>query len=239
MRPVAAALAALFATTPVLAGEPPATPDPFAMAADAKDTGDFVGEGVSQETVLSGDFNADGETDNAIVARTEDRRVLLVLLGQKKGGFRRIGIGELDPYPLGQAQLSAPKGVLVIEDLTGGTTAITSTYRYRYDKATDRMRLIGDDVSLYSRTWQHGTTTISTNRLNGKRITTVNDLVGEPGENAELGPDQVTHSTVPTEPKFYLDDAPTPDTTLGFGDEAAAEPVSEPDPEPVDMSEQD
>jgi hypothetical protein len=217
MRAVGAALAAMLSATLASAAEPAAAPDPFALVEGALDTGDFVGEGVRQETTLSGDFNADGETDVAMVARNDDRRVLLVLLGKKEGGLRRIGIGELDPYPLGEAQLSAPKGVLVIEDLTGGTTAITSTYRYRYDKATGRMRLIGDDVSLYSRTWQHGTTTISTNRLTGKRITTINDLVGEPGENAELGPDKATNSTVPTEPHLYLEDAPAPDVTLGIG----------------------
>ena len=109
--------------------------------------------------------------------------------------------------------------MLVIEDLSGGTSAIQSTYRYRYDQATDRMRLIGDDVSLYSRTWQHGTTTISTNRLTGKRITTINDLVGEPGEDATLGPDKATTTKVPTEPHLYLEDAPPPDVTLGWGSE--------------------
>ena len=211
-------MAAMLFATLAPAAEPATAPDPFALVADAKDTGDFVGEGVSQETVLSGDFNADGETDLAMVARNDDRRVLLVLLGQKAGGLRRAGIAELSTGPLGDAELSAPKGVLVIKDLTGGTTAIESTYRYRFEKATGRMRLIGDDVSLYSRTWQHGTTTISTNRLNGKRLTTVNDLVGEPGENAELGPDKVTTSTVPTEPKLYMETAPDPEDTLGFGD---------------------
>jgi hypothetical protein len=216
---VGAAMAAMLFATLAPAAEPATAPDPFALVADAKDTGDFVGEGVSQETVLSGDFNADGETDLAMVARNDDRRVLLVLLGQKAGGLRRAGIAELSTGPLGDAELSAPKGVLVIKDLTGGTTAIESTYRYRFEKATGRMRLIGDDVSLYSRTWQHGTTTISTNRLNGKRITTVNDLVGEPGENAELGPDKVTTSTVPTEPHLYLEDAPSPEKTLGLDSE--------------------
>jgi hypothetical protein len=216
MRPaIALALMLPFAA---LAAGPAAAPDPFALVEGAMDTGDFVGAGVRQETVLSGDFNADGETDIAMVARNDERRVLLVFLGQHRGGLRRIGIGELDPFPLGEAQLSAPKGVLVIEDLTGGTSAVQSTYRYRFEKATGRMRLIGDDVSHYSRTWQHGTTTISTNRLNGKRITTVNDLVGEPGENASLGPDKVTDSIVPTEPRLYLEDAPAPEVTLGIGE---------------------
>ena len=211
-------MAAMLSTTLAIAAEPGTATDPFEFAEEAVDTGAFVHEGVSQEAVLTADFNADGDTDLATVARTEDRRVLLVLLGKKTGGFRRIGLGELDPYPLGEAQLSAPKGVLVIEDLTGGTSASHSTYRYRYEKETGRMRLIGDDVSYYSRTFQHGMTTISTNRLNGKRITTINDLIGE-GENALLGPDKAATTKVAIEPKLYLEDAPAPEETLGFGAE--------------------
>ena len=215
---VGAALAAmLFVPGAALASEPATASDPFEFAQDAVDTGAFVAEGVTQESVLTADFNADGETDLATVARNEERRVLIVLLGKNTGGFRRIGLAELSTGPLGEAQLSAPKGVLVIKDLTGGTSAVESTYRYRYEKATDRMRLIGDDVSLYSRTWQHGMTTVSTNRLTGKRITTVNDLLGE-GENAELGADQVTTTTVSIEPRLYLETSPSPDDTLGWGD---------------------
>jgi hypothetical protein len=202
------------------AAEPAAAPDPFALVEDALDTGDFVGQGVIQETVITADFNADDQTDVAMVAKNDERRVLIVLLALEEGGLRRIGVRELDAFPLGEAQLSGKNGVLVIEDLTGGTTAITSTYRYRYDKATDRMRLIGDDVSLYSRTFAHGMTTISTNRLTGKRITTINELAGpDDGEDAALGPDKVTTSTVPTEPHLYLEDAPVPEETLGLGPE--------------------
>ena len=207
-------MAAMLATSTVFAADP----DPFDFPARAAEAGDFVAVGLRQETLLAGDFDADGIDDQAMVVRNDDRRVLLVVLGEKRGGFRRAGVAELSTGALGTAELSAPKGVLVIKDLTGGTTAVESTYRYRFEKATGRMRLIGDDVSLYSRTWQHGTTTISTNRLTGKRITTINELVGEPGENAELGPDKVTTSTVPTEPHLYLEDAPSPETTLGLGD---------------------
>jgi hypothetical protein len=185
------------------------------VPARADSAGGFVPANTREETRLGADFDQDGRGDIALVVRNDDRRVLVVALGDAEG-FHRIGLGEMDPYPLGEAQLTAPKGVLVVEDLTGGTTAIESTYRYRYEADTGRMRLIGDDVSLYSRTWQHGTTTVSTNRLNGKRITTVNDLVGE-GENAELGPDKATTTKVPTEPKRYLDDAPSPEDTLGLG----------------------
>jgi hypothetical protein len=213
-------LALLAASAVTHAGEPVA--DPFAFPERGAEAADFVAVGLRQEAVLSADFDADGNTDQAMVVRNDDRRVLLVLLGEKAGGFRRIGVAELSTGALGEAALSAPKGVLVIKDLTGGTSAVDSTYRYRYEKATGRMRLIGDDVSLYSRTWQHGMTTVSTNRLTGKRITTINDLVGE-GENAELGPDQVTTTTVATEPKLYLETSPSPDDTLGWGDSPEAQ----------------
>ena len=216
-RPLAFVLLFAAAGAAAAAVEPSPVFEPWKLPARVADAGDFVPAGVRQESVLSGDFDGDGREDRAMVLRDDERRGLLVALGDGDG-FRRIGVGALDPYPLGEASLSAPRGVLVIEDLAGGTTAIQSTYRYRYDKATDRMRLIGDDVSLYSRTWQHGTTTVSTNRLTGKRITTINDLVGE-GENATLGPDKATTTRVAIEPKHYLEDAPTPDETLGFGAE--------------------
>ena len=210
-------LAFAFAATPALAADTAASPDPWRFPAEAAEGLDFVREGLRTDGIMSADFDADGRMDQAIIVKNTEQRVLLVLMANRSGGYRRIGFGELDGHPLGETQLSAPKGVLVVEDLTGGTTAIESVYRYRYDKAADRMRLIGDDVSLYSRTWQHGTTTVSTNRLTGKRITTVNELVGEPGENAELGPDQATPTKVATEPHHYLEDAPTPEATLGLG----------------------
>ena len=207
-------LLAVAAVAPAPAADATLTNDTWRFPAVAAEGLDFVREGLRTESIMAADFDADGRSDQALIVRNTEQRVLLVIMGNKGGGFRRIGYGPLDDHPLGETQLSAPNGVLVVEDLTGGTSAIQSTYRFRYEKATDRMRLIGDDVSLYSRTNQHGTTTISTNRLTGKRITTRNELVGE-GENAELGADQVVRSKVPVEPKYYLEDAPTPDATLG------------------------
>jgi hypothetical protein len=70
-----------------------------------------------------------------MVVRNDDERWLLVALGEGKG---------LQPHRPGRARslsarrrlLEAKKGVLLITDLTGGTTAIQSTYRYRYEAAT-------------------------------------------------------------------------------------------------------
>jgi len=169
----------------------------------------FVPSGWRMETQLEADFNADGKNDIAMVVRNDDERWLLVALGEGKG-LHRIGLGELDPFPLGDASLDAKKGVLLITDLTGGTTAIQSTYRYRFEAATGRMQLIGDDASLYSRTNSHGGIEVSTNRLTGVRLTQKSTLDG----NGEYRFGKQVRSTVSKE-KLYLETAPNPEDTVG------------------------
>ena len=170
--------------------------------------------GMELEKRLDADLNADGLTDIAFVARNDESRVLGVLFGfmeEMDMGHSPAGKIALATDPLGPVSLSAPKGVLVVDDLTGGTTAISSTYRYRYDAKSKRMRLIGDDVKLYSRTNTHGWQEISTNRLTGLQIRRSADLddAGEYVEKPE------TRGKVPTTP-LYIEDAPDPETTLGF-----------------------
>jgi hypothetical protein len=197
-------IAATFA--PVLVAKPD-----LPLLADAPPR--FVPEGWRLETQLDADFNGDFQADVAMVIRNDDERWLLVALGEGKG-LKRIGLGELDPYPLGDASLEEKKGVLLITDLTGGTTAIQSTYRYRYEAATGRMQLIGDDASLYSRTNSHGGVEVSTNRLTGVRLTQASTL-DDQGEY-RFGKQQ--KSTVPKE-KLYLETAPKPEDTVGFAEE--------------------
>jgi hypothetical protein len=172
----------------------------------------FVPEGWRMETQLEADFDGDGGADIAMVVRNDDERWLLVAVGEGKG-LRRIGLGALDPHPLGDAALEAKKSVLLITDLTGGTTAIQSTYRYRYEQATGRMQLIGDDVELYSRTNAHGGIKVSTNRLNGVRLTQTS-TIDEPDGERRFAKEQ--RSTVPRD-KLYLETAPKPEDTVGAG----------------------
>jgi hypothetical protein len=172
----------------------------------------FVPAGWRVETQLESDFNGDGKADIAMVIRNDDERWLLVAVGEGKG-LRRIGLGELDPYPLGDASLEAKKGVLNITDLTGGTTAIQSTYRYRYEAATGRMQLIGDDASLYSRTNSHGGIEVSTNRLTGVRLTQESTL----DDKGEYRFSKQKKSSVAKD-KLYMETAPKPEDTVGVGD---------------------
>jgi hypothetical protein len=174
----------------------------------------FVPEGWRVETQLEADYDGDGKFDIAMVVRSDDERWLLVAVGEGKG-LRRIGLGEMDAYPLGDASLEAKKGVLVVNDLTGGTTAIASTYRYRFEEASGRMQLIGDDVELYSRTNAHGGIKVSTNRLTGVRLTQTS-TIDEPDGERRFSKEK--KSTVPTT-RVYLEDAPAPEDTVGFGGE--------------------
>ena len=198
-------------TDPAIADSPPV----LAAMTDAQLLGRHP-EGAVIETRLEGDFNGDGIVDTAYVARVPDewRRlgVMIGYVGETDMGHDSAGEAELDAYPFGNAALSVKKGVLIVEDLAGGTSAIASTYRYRFDKAENRMRLIGDDVTYYSRTNQHDKVEISTNRLNGQRTRQVWKLTGQ-----DYAPQPVERLSVPKTP-MYMEDAPLPDVTLGLGE---------------------
>jgi hypothetical protein len=199
-----------------------ASPVPARPPAQPTESGELRGrlpDGATIEVQLDADFTGDGIRDIAAVGRSEDERKLVVLVGystETDMGFRPVGEMAMDISPLGSAELSLKAGVLIVEDLTGGTTAISSLYRFRYHKPTDRMRLIGDDVTLYSRTYTHGSVAVSTNRLTGVQVTTRSELRGK-GENARLVDSKPVTRRISRKP-IYMEEAPDPSTTLGWGD---------------------
>jgi hypothetical protein len=168
------------------------------------------------EVRFDADFTGDGLRDTAFVLRGNERRILKVLVGYNSEvdvDYDIVGEMQMDVSPLGSASLSTKKGVLIVEDLAGGTTAIQSLYRFRYDPKAKRMRLIGDDVTLYSRTNAHDSTAISTNRLTGMQLVT-RSVLGEDGTYTDQPAQQ---RKVPTRP-VWMEDAPAPEETLGFGE---------------------
>lgn len=176
-------------------------------------------EGATVEARLDVDLNSDGLRDFIVVGSNENERKLIVFVAFSSDtdmGYRPVGDLVMDTSPLGSAELSFKAGVLVVKDLTGGTTAVSSLYRFRYDKAADRMRLIGDDVTLYSRTAIHGSVEVSTNRLTGVQIVKRSEIKGM-GENASLVPGKPAIKRVSRKP-VYMEDAPDPAVTVGWGD---------------------
>ena len=175
----------------------------------------YLPDGAQIETRLDADFTGDGLRDLAVVAANDDVRVLKVMIGYADDtsmGFDPVGEMKMGGSPLGTASLTVKKGVLLVEDLDGGTTAIQSLYRFRFDPKQTKMRLIGDDVTLYSRTNAHDSTSISTNRLTGAQVVK-RRVVGEAGYTDQ--PEQ--KKKVGTAP-IWMEDAPLPEDTLDFGD---------------------
>lgn len=179
-----------------------------------------IPNGASIESRVDGDLNGDGEIDTAFVWRSaegvEEARGLKVLVAYRAEfdlGHDPVGEATLDPSTQGLGTLSIRKGVLILEDLTGGTTATQSTRRYRYDAKQRKMRLIGIDAQRYSRTNSHGTIKLSWNLLDGTHIVER----GEPntsgkGDEAQIyaKPDRTSQKT----PPVWMEDAPDPDGLL-------------------------
>lgn len=210
----------LFSVVMMLAAMPAVAqqvPVPIVSAEEAQGQ---IPNGASIESRVDGDLNGDGEIDTAFVWRSaegvDEERGLKVLMAYREEtdmGHDPIGEGTLDPFPQGPGTLSIRKGVLVFEDLTGGTTATQSTRRYRYDAKKQKMRLIGVDAQRYSRTNSHGTVKISWNLLDGTHIVER----GEPntsgkGDEAQIyaKPERTSHKTTPV----WMEDAPDPDGLL-------------------------
>jgi hypothetical protein len=145
-----------------------------------RDATAFTPKGWSGESISQPDLNADGKTDLVVVVRdpdAENRRMTAAVATAK--GFRNVGEAELPPYPLGAASVEVKRGVLVVTDLTGGTTADQTVYRYRYEgpnAMAGAMRFIGMDIGHYSRTNQHDSLDLSFNWLTGDFRKQVNKL---------------------------------------------------------------
>ncbi len=210
----------LFAAVMALAAAPAIAqhiPVPVVSAEEAQGQ---MPDGAEMESRVDGDLNGDGEIDTAFVWRsaegideTRGMKVLMAYREETDLGHDPIGEATLDPFPQGSGTLSIRKGVLIFEDLTGGTTATQSTRRYRYDAKQRKMRLIGIDAQRYSRTNSHGTVKLSWNLLDGKQIVER----GEPntsgrGDEALIysEPEQGVHTSSPV----WMENSPDPDTLI-------------------------
>jgi hypothetical protein len=181
----------------------------------------FLREGESIETELRTDLNGDGNPDLAYIAAQEDERELRVVVSyvnETDFGELPAQVLALDPYPLGDGRLSVAGGargkVLVLADLTGGTTAVASTHRFRWDDKLGGMRLIGLDATLYSRTFAHDGREASWNLLTGNFTSQTLKLRGGGGDVAydEVDKKRTRKRSAP----LRLEDSPSGDDLLGW-----------------------
>jgi hypothetical protein len=162
------------------------------------------------------DLNGDGIVDVAYIVRRGDTRALQVLTSYRSEveiGVNQPQTLELDPYPLGDATLTVANKVLVVKDLTGGTTAVASTHRFRWDAKLQAMRLIGLDATLYSRTFAHDGSEASWNLLTGTLVTrNLNLATG--ADNRGYRKVGEKRGRKPSRP-LRLEDSPSGDDLLG------------------------
>ncbi len=177
----------------------------------------FLAPGERLEVETRADFNGDGVPDLAYVAAGEDARELRVVtsfVGELEFGVNPAQVLSLDPGPLGDATLEAKGNVLLLKDLSGGTTAVASTHRFRWDAKLEAMRLIGLDATLYSRTFAHDGQAASWNLLTGALLTHTMRLRGDDSDIAYDEVDKRRRKKV--SPPLRLEQSPSGDELLGW-----------------------
>lgn len=193
-----------------------------AMAADNTDIAEFITDGMRVESRIDVDLTGEGLPDVVFLAAGDESRKLVVLAryevdaaADRKAyeGLEAIDSLDLETTPLGSATISVKKGVLKLDDLTGGTTATQATYRYRFDPDEDRMRLIGIDAERYSRTNSHGAARLSWNLLTGAHLVQESELdASGKGDGAYRFRPEV--KSVRKTPPVYMAETPKPDELI-------------------------
>ena len=191
---------------PVRPAIPPMTDK---MLSDGLELGEEI------EARVDGDLNGDGDSDTVYIVASPDARTLNVVLSFRSEfdlGHQLAGSLKLEPDRLGAAGLTINKGVLTIRDLTGGTTAMSATYRYRADTAKDppRMKLIGLDTTVYSRTYAHDGNEMSWNVVTGDTITTLLKVTASGGGYDKL----YTRKFRRAARTIYMENTPYPEEEL-------------------------
>ncbi|WP_020564199.1 hypothetical protein [Methylosarcina fibrata] len=182
----------LYGNTAAAASSGPAIDESWIPIESARPA-DFVPAGWSIEESLQQDLNGDGKTDavleliETLPHGTEEEtppertRALAVLLQTPVGGYRRIALagrllrctacfGALAGPEGGGAEIKVVKGVIVVEETWGSRETVTTRLRFRYDAASGRIVLIGEDIETFDRATGAGRRE-SRNCLTGVQLT--------------------------------------------------------------------
>jgi len=193
------------------------TIDVSRVPAQAREAASFAPAGWKIEEQVRGDLNGDSLPDlvlklvedkparNAEDMPTERGRALVIALAEKDGNLKRAGVaakllqctrcgGAFYGVVETPAGVSIEKGVVVVEQDHGSRNLTNTTYKFRYDPATQRFLLIGFDLADADRL----TATVvseSNNYMTNSRVIT----------RSKGGRDVKTKSGL-SRHKFYLED---------------------------------
>ncbi len=173
----------------------------------AKTIDGFVPDNWKIEKKIDGDLNQDSHVDTVleliqkkpVSADADVQRILVIVLKQPDNSLHKVAVAEkllLCPSCFGtmgtNAEIQIQKGVLVVEHLTGSRETQNITQRFRYEPATKKFLLIGEDSVVVDRLTLNSSSK-STNFLTGEQI----------DETTKEGKVIATKkSTVPVKPKF-------------------------------------
>ncbi len=150
----------------------------------AKAIEEFVPTNWKIEGKIDGDLNKDTHIDTVLEliqkkpssAEADLQRLLVIVFKHADNSLHKAAVAEkllLCPSCFGMmgtnANITIEKGVLVVEHLTGSRETQELIQRFRYEEASKRFVLIGEDIVTNDRMTLNGTSK-STNFLTGEQI---------------------------------------------------------------------
>lgn len=168
--------------------------DVASVPAEAKNTRGFVPPGWKIEEQVAGDLNSDTLPDYALKLvedkpekdsediATERGRALVIVLANSDGALKRAGVadkllqctrcgGAFYGVVEAPASVKIEKGIVVVEQDHGSREITNTTYKFRFDPATQRFVLIGFDIANADRLTAN-VVSESSNYLTGARVVT-------------------------------------------------------------------
>jgi hypothetical protein len=187
------------------------------IPAHAKDAVSFVPAGWKIEEQVAGDLNGDSLPDlvlklvedkpskDADDMPTERGRALVIALAEKDGTLKRAGVADklLQCTRCGGAfygvvetptSVTIEKGVVIVEQDHGSRNLTNTTYKFRFEPATQRFMLIGFDLADADRLTAQ-VVSESSNYLTNSRVVT-----------RSKGDRDVKTKSGLSKHKFYLED---------------------------------
>ena len=191
--------------------------DPSRVPAQGKHAASFAPTGWKIEEQITGDLNGDTVPDHVLKLvedtpakdaddmPTERGRALVIVLVSKDGSLKRAGVADrlLQCTRCGgafygavetPAGVSIEKGVVVVEQDHGSRNLTNTTYKFRFEPATGRFRLIGFELADADRLTAN-VVAESSNYLTNSRVVT----------RGKGDRDVKTKSVLPRK-KLYLED---------------------------------
>lgn len=145
----------------------------------------FVPKGWKIQDKVEGDINRDGKPDTVLTlieagTQSERGRALVILLKQPNGNLQRLAVanklllcsscaGVLSSPDGAGTSIEIKSGVITVSQLSGSRLATETLHRFWIDKSSQRLVLIGKDITDFDRANGDSTVT-SQNYLTGQQI---------------------------------------------------------------------